>query len=460
MSHPVRVRSVIIITMIDTKMLETKKNIFIVGIKGVAMANIAIILKKMGKNVSGSDVGEEFITDEELSKNGIVVSEGFETSQIRSEADLVVYSAAHGGEKNHQVVYAKEKGISVMHQIDVMSEIMDQHKIKVAVCGSHGKTTTSAMLAFCLKELGANPTYVVGTSSFNDMFGGDYGDGNIIVVEADEYAIDPPTDKTPKFLKLNPDYIIATNIDFDHPDVYQNLDEVKSAFKTFFSKPVKKIYACVSDEILMDVISSISYNIYNVYNDYKLDLQVPGQKNSLNASGVVSLLCDLGYNREDVVEVLKDFKGAKRRFEFVKEVNNIKLYDDYAHHPNEILATIDAVREHFPGKRIIIIFQPHTYSRTLSLKDEFIEALAKADHSFIAPIFASAREREINSITSKTLVDNAENKNIHNLSSFENSSDLMMLLRQTVRDGDIVFTMGAGDVYKLKNDIIKVLKTI
>lgn len=449
-------------------MLDKYKNIFIVGIKGAAMANIAVVLKKMGKNVAGSDVDEEFITDEELNKNNIQVRQGFDPTQIPPETDLIVYSAAHSGKNNPQVQHALEKGIAAIHQIDVINEIMSQHKIKIAICGSHGKTTTSSMLAYCLKEIGANPTYIVGTSSFNGMFGGDYGNGEYIVVEADEYAIDPPGDKTPKFHKLNPDYIIATNIDFDHPDVYDNLDEVKESFRAFFQKSVKKIYACVEDNILMDVLSSFPNDVYKTYSNldeqYKVDLMIPGKKNMLNASGVITLLLDLGYNLEDIKRVLKNFKGAKRRFEFVEEVESIKLYDDYAHHPNEILATIDAARHYFqaPDRRIIVIFQPHTYSRTEALKNEFVEALAKADFAFIAPIFSSAREQSsgAENISSSDLENIARKKNIENIKAFETKENLKEKLRSVIKEDDVIFTMGAGNVYKLKNDIIEVVKSI
>ncbi|MBI4004616.1 UDP-N-acetylmuramate--L-alanine ligase [Candidatus Roizmanbacteria bacterium] len=442
-------------------MLNEARNVFIVGIKGVGMANLALILKKMGKSVVGSDTDEEFITSENLKRNNITTFVGFNTSFIPSNTDLLIYSAAHRGIENPQVQFALQNNIRVLHQAEVLAQLMDMHEIKIAVCGSHGKTTTSALLAYCLKQLGQNPTYMVGTSSFNSFPGGDYGDGKYIVVEADEYAIDPPRDTTPKFHKLRPDYVICTNIDFDHPDVFKDLDDVKKAFTVFFDNVNTRIYACEKDKSLMSVLATVPKEKYTLYGQHDKDFEIgiPGAKNRLNALGVRQLLIDLGFKDDEIVVPFKNFTGAKRRFEQVAYENDIYLFDDYAHHPNEIRATIEAARSRFNDRRIIVIFQPHTYTRTAALRQDFVHSLAKADVSFVAPIFASAREKENGqTITSRDLEQYAHEQGIENIHSFETQEELFGKLQQNLHPGDIIFTMGAGDIYKLKSDIIEVIR--
>ncbi|QQG44823.1 MAG: UDP-N-acetylmuramate--L-alanine ligase [Candidatus Roizmanbacteria bacterium] len=475
-------------------MVEEVKNVFILGIKGVAMANLAVILKKMGKNVTGSDVDEEFITDELLNKNSIGWSIGFDPQNIPQETDLLVYSAAHNGKNNPQVQYALEKGIKVLNQADLLSEIMNLHENKIAVCGSHGKTTTTALIAFCLKKLGVNPTYMVGTSYFSGQEGGNLGDKKYCVIEADEYGVDPPNDKTPKFQKLEPNYIVSTNIDFDHPDIFSSIEETKSAFYLFFQKLVnideRRLFLCADDQKLMGVASQLQMITYKTFGfsekadfvikniqtdethcqfelyegDKKVDeftLLIFGEKNISNAAGAIVLLLNLGFSSEAIKNVISLFTGAKRRFEQTAFVNNIYLFDDYAHHPQEIEATLNAARLRFNNRRIILVFQPHTYSRTESLKEEFVKSLAKADLSLIAPIFASARETlGLNLISSSKLAEMASQRGVSTIFSYSTKAELIDRLKSDLRPGDVIFTMGAGDIYKVKNDIISLIRTV
>lgn len=472
-------------------MLENVKNIFIVGIKGVAMANLAVILKKMGKNVTGSDVEESFITDEILENNSISYSVSFNPQNVPDNTDFVIYSASHGGSENAQVKYAKEKGISIFHQAEILNEIMKFHENRIAVCGSHGKTTTTAIIVYCLKKLGVNPTFMVGTSTVDDFSGGDLGDKKYCVIEADEYGIDPPSDKTPKFLSLDPNLIVATNIDFDHPDTYKDIEETKKAFQNFFRKVVSdeklKLLVCNDSMELMEVVSQFSRASYKTFgfdpsSDYPIknmstgkdrsrfdlfeknklidqfELSIFGEKNISNAVGAIAVLLKLGFNASSIKDVIVNFKGAKRRFEQVDFTNNIYLFDDYAHHPSEIEATINAARLRFNGNRVILIFQPHTYSRTGVLKDRFVDALSKADISFIAPVFASAREKAEEQLVD--LANEAKAKGIFNIFSYSDKSELLTRLKEVLKAGDVVFTMGAGDIYKLKNDIIEVIRKV
>jgi len=463
-------------------MINEVKNVFIVGIKGTAMVNLALILKKMGKNVTGSDSSEEFITDDLLNANNISCSVGFETSSLPSQTDLVVYSAANGGENNPQVVGAKDRGIRVLHQAELIEEIMKQFQKKIAVCGSHGKTTTAALLAYTLSKLGANPSYLVG-AQFSNMWGGDYQKGDYFVLEADEYAVNPPADKTPKLTFYHPDYILALNIDFDHPDVYRNLKEVQDTFADFFKG--KAMYVCIDDTNLMNTIGRLSIKNYRTFGFTKgADLRVLavtsheaytsfqveqkngtrtiiqtslfGEKNVSNVAGVILLLIDLGFSMEKIKYAIKNFTGVKRRFEKKTYINDIYLFDDYAHHPSEIEATIEAARARFPNRRLIIVFQPHTFSRTEALKSEFQKALSKTNISLVAPIFASAREdKKKFAVTSFDLARGSDN-----VLAFSSKIALMHELEKKLQNGDVVFTMGAGDIYKLESDIIKTIKSI
>ena len=215
-------------------MLKQAKNIFFVGIKGVAMANLGVVLKKMGKNVTGCDVEEEFITDKLLKDNKITWKVGFK--DLPKNIDLMVYSAAHQGLSNPLIIKAKKRKVNVISQAGLLGELMLGFETKIAVAGCHGKTTTASLLSYALNKLNAKPSYFVGVPFFTDYQGADYQEKKYFVIEADEYGINPPSDKTPKFFKLNPDWIICTNIDFDHPDVYKNIEETRKAFVKFFGE--------------------------------------------------------------------------------------------------------------------------------------------------------------------------------------------------------------------------------
>lgn len=448
------------------------KNIFFLGIKGVAMANLAVIFKKMGKNVYGVDVDEEFITDNLLKKYQISYSDNFKN--LPKNIDLFIYSAAHQGVNNFLAKIAFKKRIKLISQAEILGELMNNFQVKIAVSGCHGKTTTSSLLAYALKKLNQKPSYIVGVPYFNNLEGGDFQEKKYFIVEADEYGINPPIDKTPKFLKLNPDWIICTNIDFDHPDVYKNIDETKKAFLKFFDS--KKLIINIDDKNLFDVYKKIK-NKKNVYTygfskqadfqiinwkttddgsffeiknlgEFKINLY--GRHNILNATTVIIQLLKLGFEKKQIEKSLLGFIGAKRRMELVYQ-GDFYLVDDYAHHPQEIKATIEAIKERFKNKRIIVIFQPHTYSRTQSLLFDFRKSLQIADIGFILPIFASAREDKSQfNISSKDIIDNSKK-----LFYCENNNELIEKLKNILKKGDVVLIVGAGDVYKLKVKIEK-----
>ncbi len=478
-------------------MMELSKNIFFLGIKGVAMANLAVILKKMGKQVSGCDLEEEFITDKLLIDNNINWLIGFDPKKLPKDTDLIVYSAAHGGTKNPLVVDAVKNKINIISQAKLLGELMDQFEKKIAVCGCHGKTTTSSLLVYALNKLRQHPSYLVGVPFFTGYSGGDFQSKKYFVVEADEYGVNPPIDKTPKFHLLNPNYIIATNIDFDHPDVYKDIEETKKVFKMFFlglvpsktgDKQKQKIILCADDKNLMGVAGSLTRNSYITYGesekaDYqivnskvtedesafeiknvgKFKISLFGKHNILNATAVVVQLIQFGFKPEEIQKAIFGFTGAERRFEKKYFKNNIYLFDDYGHHPTEIKATISAAKNRFPKRRIIVIFQPHTYSRTQNLLNEFAKSLSLADICLILPIFASARENSKNfNITSQDIVriikDTLYKDCPYKVSPyFGSKKQVVDKLQSILKEGDIVFTTGAGDVYKLKDIIIKII---
>lgn len=474
-------------------MFESIHNVFIVGIKGVAMANIARILKQMGKNVSGSDTDEEFITDNLLITEKIPVSITFNPQAVPKDTDLVLYSAAHNGSKNPQVQAAKERGIKIMNQAVFIGELIKEFKTTVAVAGCHGKTTTSSLLAYALNRLGKTPSYLVGTPTFEEYFGGAYESKDVFILEADEYGVEPPIDKTPKFHFFDPQFLIVTNIDFDHPDVYRNLDETKKSFLKFMKKIDGEgvIMACADDAPLQEVLKEIPRERYILYGFHKnADVQIVnshvenegmtweikskslknfeskkfhislfGEKNVLNATAVVVILSRLGHKPEEIITAIADFHGAKRRLEHLASIAGNELFDDYAHHPAEIEATISALKLRFIGKKIIVLFQPHTYSRTAILKEEFVEALSKADEALILPIFASAREESgTDGIRSIDLMHLAKKKNIHTIHGYDSNDSALMDLPGFLSKNNVICTMGAGDIYELRDKLDKILE--
>ncbi len=474
------------------KYLESAETVFILGIKGVGMANLAVILKKMGKKVVGSDMDEQFITYDLLISHDIQIITDFSPEQLPDDVDLFIYSASHQGINSPQAEEAKKRGIPVIPQTQILGELMQSFEKAVAVCGCHGKTTTASLLAYALEKLDVSPSYFIGTSTFQDRWAGRFDKKEYFVAEADEYGVNPPTDKTPKFYLLHPTHILCLNIDFDHPDIYKDMEETSAAFYKFFTMSHAKLYLNIDDPRLQDLSTKLPREGYSTFGFSDLaDLQIInpviteffsefelidkrssrrlglfqislfGMQNISNAAGAILLLLSFGFDKEDIKKAILNFTGAKRRFEKIALENQIALYDDYAHHPAEITSTILSAKARFKDKRVVVIFQPHTYSRTNALKHQFIDSLSHADLAIIAPIFGSARENISDYIiSSEDLVEIAQREGFTTISSYHEKSELLAYLRQNLRKGDVLFTIGAGDIYKLKNDIIEVVKSI
>ena len=463
--------------------IETVKKVFILGIKGVGMAQIAIIMHKMGKTVVGVDVPENFITDEELKNYPITVVENFDLSSLPADTDLVIYSAAHGGTSNPLVIEAHKKNIQIMSQAEFLGSLIEKFKKSIAVCGSHGKTTTSSLLSYALTKLGVKPSYFTGSSGFNEYPAGDYNSESYFVIEADEYGVNPPTDMTPKFLHLKPSFSLCTNIDFDHPDVFKNIQEVEAAYEKFFKQSEYNII-CEDSEYATEAVkkAGVQYDSYGFSDDStyriinhevnaqgsKFDLLMGekviadihtalfGDHNILNAAGVFVTLLKLGFVEAQIKDAVKDFVGAKRRFEVVYNENAVTIVDDYAHHPEEIKAVIKAATERY-GLKPVVIFQPHTFSRTQALLEDFANSFMEASHAYILPIFASARENVADfTVTHLDIVKKAKERGFDAIEAVADKQQLSAKLA-SISAPCVIMTLGAGDVYKLRSDIIRVL---
>ncbi len=466
------------------------KRIHFVGIKGVGMTPLAIIAKEAGFVVSGCDVDQEFITDESLKKAGITVQIGFDKAHIKN-VDLVITTGAHGGFDNVENIEAKNKQIPVWTQGEAAGRFMDGEifgrELKgISISGAHGKTTTTAMIATILKASGLDPSYIVGTGNVPSLGScGHYGKGEYFVAEADEYSTEPNYDKTPKFLWQKPLSGVITNIEFDHPDVYLSIEEMKSAFEKFTNniKDEGALVACLDDKETATVIkkyqkrlitygfsSQADFNIkkYSLEEDRvyfwvnaketligQFILNVTGEHNILNALCSIVVCLELGLPFEKIKTGLLQFKGSKRRAEFRGNIaSGAYLYDDYAHHPTEIKKTLETFKKSYPEKKIVCIFQPHTYSRTKSLFEQFSSSFSSADEVILTDIYSSLREKPDLSVSSKILADSVSKtkKDVLYIAKLE---DVVKYLDQKEYNGGyIIITMGAGDVYTIAEDLL------
>ncbi len=461
------------------------KSIHFVGIKGVGMTPLAIIAKEAGIKVTGSDIPEQFITDELLEKAGIEVESGFSAQHV-GKPDLVITTGAHGGFENEEVIEAKKKGINVITQGEAVGSFMNgvllnKKYVGISVAGSHGKTTTTAMIATVLKQAGMDPAYVIGTGAIPSLgLSGHFGKGDYFVAEADEYVTSIGQDVTPKLLWQHPKIAALTNIEFDHPDVYKDEEAVKDVFLQFLNQvpPDGASVVCGDDPGASSIAKKHAGRIItygnNPKNDYfisrshvsqpftffqvktketdlgEFSIAVPGSHNVLNALCALVVSLEAGIGLEQIKKGLKAFSGTKRRSEFVgKTTSGALLYDDYAHHPTEIKKTLQAFRNHFPKSKIVCIFQPHMYSRTKSLFEQFIHSFSDTDTVILTDIYPSLRETADPSVSSKVMFERMQpyHKQTIYLSSLP---DVVKYVGDQSYGGNtIVITMGAGDVYKI-----------
>jgi UDP-N-acetylmuramate--alanine ligase len=461
------------------------KHIHFVGIKGVGMAPLAVIAKEAGFKVSGCDLVDEFITDEPLKKAGINPQIGFDKLHV-SAVDLVVTTGAHGGFDNPENIEAKKLGIQVLTQGEAIAkfqngDILGRKFEGISVAGTHGKTTTTAMIATILKANKLDPSFAIGTGMIPFLgSNGHFGKGKYFIAEADEYAVEPIYDKTAKMLKQNPQVGVITSIEFDHPDIYGSIDELKDAFLKFVNgiNPNGLLVINIDAENTKDLLKKYKGNIktygfskaadfyidrinveqektfFWVYNHNvnlgEFSINVAGEHNALNALGAIVVCLELGLSFRDIKEGLLSFKGSKRRLEYAKETEyGAMIFDDYAHHPTEIRKTLETLKKAYPNKKIVCIFQPHTYSRTKVLFEQFSSSFNDAFELLLTEIYPSQREMPDLSVSSRMLAQNIS-KIKKEVFYLEKLDDVVKYVDQKAYGRDfILVTMGAGDVYKI-----------
>ncbi len=460
------------------------KQIHFVGIKGVGMTALAVLTKEAGAVVTGSDIAEQFITDKTLLQAEIIPYVGFAPEHINT-AELIITTGAHGGYDNPEVVSAKEKGIRVVSLAEAIGMIMNGelfgHPLQgISVAGTHGKTTTTAMIATLFTENNLDASYFIGTSSIPSLgTSGHFGKGEYFIVESDEYATEPVHDRRPKFYWQSPQIAVFTNIDHDHSDIYPTLDSVRQVFLQFAQKlpSTGVLIACGDNHQVQRLLKEyngrkITYG-FTPDNDFVLQrvqisddgmffhvkgfdadlgeffIRVSGEHNALNALAAIIVGLECGLSLENSKQALQKFSGSKRRLERKGTMSSdILIYDDYGHHPTEIAASLAALRSMYPRKKIICIFQPHTYSRTKQFFDEFTRCFRSADEVIILPIYASARE-EIDHTISAEMLTQAIQKMQKDVIFLPNRADVVKYVSQKNYRGAVIVTMGAGDVYKI-----------
>ncbi len=456
-------------------------HIHLTGIKGVAMTAFALWCKDSGMTVTGSDVADDFPTKEALSAAKIPMSIGFEADHIPKNTSCLVYTGAHGGSTNIEVIEAKRRGIPVYPQGIALGKAMNG-KRGISVAGCHGKTTTSAFLAHVFSTLGQSPSYAIGCGMIlPDMVPGAKGTGDAFIVEADEYMTDPIADPTPRFMWQHPEILVVTNIDYDHPDVYKTIVDVQDAFVQLAKQSSTLVINCddKNSHMLREFPSVVTYGaspdadvrIMNIrfdtgrtYVDFSVDgidvgtatLHIPGRHNASNAAAVLAACRSYGLPIPSIIDALSHFRGTRRRSELIGEMKNgTIIYDDYAHHPGEIEATLSGIRAWYPKHHITCVFQPHTYSRTKSLMAEFSRCFRDANVVIIADIYASAREHDTLGITSETLVSQIHTTGMNVLYAHGYDDVVGHLRRQTAQGPEVIVFMGAGDIADWPREYLK-----
>ncbi len=450
------------------------RHIHCIGIGGIGLSAIAEILLKRGHWVSGSDLnpGETIVR---LRNDGALVFTNHDESNIQG-ADLVVYSSAVSPD-NPELVAARRNGIPVLTRAEVLGLLMRDFNESLAVSGTHGKTTTTSMISLILENSGCDPTILIGgnLAAFNGNV--KVGKGEYIITEACEYM--------DSFLSLYPKYKIILNIDSDHLDYFKDIDHIVNSFSRFARlEPFDgAVIAYSANPFVNSIIADLPGRVItfglNGQSDYYaeniqfnssgmpsfdihfrgerlgyLQLSVPGEYNVINALAALAYCRDIGIETSKIIETLEDFTGTERRFDVIGTTKSgLRIIDDYAHHPTEIKATLKAAKN-LPHKHLWCLFQPHTYTRTLALFDEFAWAFHDADKVILAEIYA-AREKNIHKISSKELA--AEIKRTHpdkEVYFFELFEEIASFVVNNAESGDLIITMGAGDIYKVAEIIL------
>jgi UDP-N-acetylmuramate--alanine ligase len=448
--------------------LDKIKNIHFVGIGGIGMSGIAEILHGRGIAVSGCDLKRSSSTAL-LASRGVDIHIGHDPAHLAGVDAVVVTAAVRGA--NVEVDAAREDGVEVIRRKDLLAAIVNE-KRAVGVSGTHGKTTTSAMIATVLEDAGLDPTIIIGGMLRNFASNAKSGKGDVIVVEADEY------DRT--FHELRPEVAVITNIEADHLEYYGSFENIVEAFR-IFTENVRSggaIIGCVDDPAVAALLdrrrqskdskviryglgSGADLTTRNLTFDERgssfeiegvgfFKLFVPGEHNVRNALAAIAVARELGIGHDAIAAGLAKFLGVDRRFQILGDYNGAIVVDDYAHHPTEIRATLSAARSGYPRRRVVALFQPHLYSRTRDFAREFGSSLTGADLALVAPIYA-AREQPIDGISSRMIAESAEGIEFIDRGHVE----IINELRRRLQPNDVFIAMGAGDVHEIAEALVR-----
>ena len=458
--------------MFNIDNLQKNAHIHFIGIGGISMSGIAQIMLDHGYTVSGSDRDDSNIVDK-LRSLGANVYKGHEACNVEG-ADLIVYTAAIKPD-NPEYARATELGIPMIDRAECLGQVMRKYTHAVGVAGTHGKTTTTSMLTHALVYADVDPTISVGGEL-------DLIDGNIRIGGLD-YFVTEACEYTNSFLKFYPSIAVITNVEEDHLDFFKDLDDIKNSFTAYakLTEPNGYVIACGDDANVLDVVRGVNSNVITYGLNSELDyhplninyvggypefdvesngnvvchikLNVPGNHNIINALASIAVAQVLGIDANTAARGIETFKGTKRRFEKKGEINGASVIDDYAHHPTEIKATLTATRK-MPHNKIRCIFQPHTYSRTRTLWNEFLEAFSEADELILTDIYA-AREVFDGVTTSESLATAIKEKTGADVKYIGPFEEIGAYIKSVASDGDIIFTMGAGTVTQLDKYILK-----
>lgn len=458
------------------KILSKVKKLHFVGIGGIGMSGIAELLLNLGYDISGSDIKESSIT-KRLESLGVKVFYSHKKEHING-ADVVVYSSAIPFD-NPEIVEAKKRSIPVIPRAEMLAELM-HFKYGIAISGAHGKTTTTCMIASILNAARMDPTVVIGGRlKIWDGSNARLGQGEILVAEADE--------SDGSFLSLSCVMAVVTNIDYEHIDYYKNMDRLRQAFIDFINKiPFYGVaIICADNEEIKRIIPYIkkrfiTYGIETkaelraediekenfgtsfdiIYKDKPLGrvyVGIPGVHNVLNALAAVGVGLELGLDINSIRDGLRNLGGLERRFQIKGKVNNIIIMDDYGHHPTEIVATLKTIKEWWPDRRLVVTFQPHRYSRTKALFDQFVRSFDQADVLIINPIYP-ASERPIEGVSSDHLAYAIKKYGHNSVILCKKFDDTLSTLISIIRPGDLVLTLGAGNIYQVGERLLDKLK--
>ncbi|MEK7122384.1 MAG: UDP-N-acetylmuramate--L-alanine ligase [Patescibacteria group bacterium] len=448
----------------------TGQRIHIVGVKGAGVSALARMLQARGNYVCGSDVAERFFTDEGLEQDGIRI-ESFSSDHVVSHHfDMVIYSTAW--KDSDEVARARQQGVMVVSYPEALGIIFNSGVLPIAVAGSHGKTTTAALVTHILTSAGHDPSAIVGSTMANSGTNMRAGHGAPFVIEADEYEN--------KFAYYNPQALLVTNIDYDHPDYFTTRESYDEAFRAFVEKTRGRsgvVIACGDDAGVRRVLGddvirygtdqSFPYAVTDIVvlnglmhytlhrngeNIGTFSLALPGRHNAVNACGAIALCDMLGLvDAQEAAHHAETFRGVARRFEYKGQYEGMRIYDDYAHHPTEIGATLSMFRMIFPTARIWCVFGAHTYTRTAALFDDFAKSFSTADHVLLLDIFGSARERD-GERTGQDLASaiSRQSGNAEYIGTHDRACEVIL---GHIDEIDVLVTMGAGDVYKIGEEI-------